>query len=138
MTSDRDRARTAEETSAGERPDDELLEEDSDNTGQFTIDYTPPAWYSGGGAATGGAAAPAQPAPEAPTPEPSAPEPQPAAMPEPPVPGSGDVVSGETTRFGGAARADGPRAAPPAPPPAAPPTPAPLHSPSPAPPAGSF
>ncbi|WP_326596240.1 SCO5717 family growth-regulating ATPase [Streptomyces sp. NBC_01803] len=124
MNSDRDRVRTAEETSADERPDDELLEEDSESTGQFTIDYTPPAWYSGGGAATGDDTA--------------APAPQPAAAPEPPSAGPppagpGDVVSGETMKFSGppqagpaapaapAAPADAPRATPTPPPPPSPP-----------------
>ncbi|MGK5530048.1 SCO5717 family growth-regulating ATPase [Streptomyces sp. URMC 129] len=125
MNSDRDRVRTAEETSADERPDDELLEEDSESTGQFTIDYTPPAWYSGGGAATDAA----------PAPEPAAPAP-PSAVPPPP--GPGDVVSGATMRFGGPATgrapadaepapaapaAEGAQAAPTPPPPSAPPAP---------------
>ncbi|MDB1089715.1 SCO5717 family growth-regulating ATPase [Streptomyces sp. ACA25] len=52
MNSERDEMRTAEGISGDERPDergdDEFLEEEPESTGQFTIDYTPPAWYSGG------------------------------------------------------------------------------------------
>ncbi|UED86938.1 SCO5717 family growth-regulating ATPase [Streptomyces profundus] len=58
MNSDRDQVRKpGEETSGAEQPDDELLEEESEHTGQFTIDYTPPAWYAGGGASQGNAGA---------------------------------------------------------------------------------
>ncbi|GAA1934441.1 hypothetical protein GCM10009716_46860 [Streptomyces sodiiphilus] len=55
MNSDRDGIRTAEEFSGDERPGDELLDEEPESTGQFTIDYTPPAWYSGGAAQGPGA-----------------------------------------------------------------------------------
>ncbi|MFD7508845.1 SCO5717 family growth-regulating ATPase, partial [Streptomyces sp. NPDC059853] len=53
MNTDRDKVRTGEDSSVpDERPDEELLEEETETTGQFTIDYTPPAWYSGGAAAS--------------------------------------------------------------------------------------
>jgi MinD-like ATPase involved in chromosome partitioning or flagellar assembly len=74
VNSDRDGVRTAGEVSGGERHDDGLLEEERENTGQFTIDRSQPAWYSGGDPgedrpAEGGAqepndAAPADAAPE--------------------------------------------------------------------------
>ncbi|WP_240796519.1 SCO5717 family growth-regulating ATPase [Streptomyces sp. RFCAC02] len=94
MSSDRDRDRPGEEISADERPDDELLDEESETTGQFTIDYTPPAWYSGGastppagdaGAAGAGAQPPVSAAPPAGPPAfPSSPPPA-ASAPEPPA-----------------------------------------------------
>jgi MinD-like ATPase involved in chromosome partitioning or flagellar assembly len=48
VNSDRDGVRTAGETSRDERPEDGPLDEERENTGQFTIDYSQPAWYSGG------------------------------------------------------------------------------------------
>ncbi|MFI7278217.1 SCO5717 family growth-regulating ATPase [Streptomyces sp. NPDC049879] len=111
MSSDRDRVRPAEDTSADERPDDDLLEEESETTGQFTIDYTPPAWYSGGAAATppegaaqgaaGGAQPPSAPPPQAGPPgfpPPPAPAPGPHATP-PPAQDGGEEPDGRTMKF---------------------------------------
>ncbi|WP_049580266.1 SCO5717 family growth-regulating ATPase, partial [Streptomyces sp. SBT349] len=105
MNSDRDGVRTAGETAGDERSDDGLLtEEESENTGQFTVDYTPPAWYSGG-AGPEAAASPDQPEDAAP----------------------GDVVSGDTMQISPAAvrRAAGRSEADPEPDPAPEPGPAP-------------
>src|SRR5690606_30021367 len=79
VNSDQDRFRTEEDTSGARRPDDELLDEEPESpetTGQFTIDYTPPAWYSGG--APQPPQAPPSVPPQAP---PSSPAPGPAAPP---------------------------------------------------------
>nr|WP_225846586.1 SCO5717 family growth-regulating ATPase [Streptomyces sp. HPF1205] len=66
-----------------------------DHTGEFTIDYTPPAWYMGGASASASsltreesappAPAPPAPPPPAPMPVPQAPVP-PAPMPQAPAP----------------------------------------------------
>ncbi|MFI9464955.1 SCO5717 family growth-regulating ATPase [Streptomyces xiamenensis] len=86
MNTDRDKVRTGEENSSpDERPDDELLDEEPENTGQFTIDYTPPAWYSGG-APGGGAATPPPPPVSSVPPAPPAPAAPPAAVPPPAAP----------------------------------------------------
>ncbi|SOD64662.1 MinD-like ATPase involved in chromosome partitioning or flagellar assembly [Streptomyces zhaozhouensis] len=134
MTSDRDQVRTTGEADSGaEQPDDELLEEESEHTGQFTIDYTPPAWYAGGGAGGGaesrekadasGPAAPVAPADSGgaspfPGPPPVA-RPEPAASPsdasgsaasrparegdEDAKSDDGDLVSGATMQISAAA-----------------------------------
>ncbi|ONK10829.1 SCO5717 family growth-regulating ATPase [Streptomyces sp. MP131-18] len=86
MSSDRDKVRTAEEISADEHPDAELQEEESESTGQFTIDYTPPAWYSGGGGSAADQQPPAVPPRDTPRAEPG------DAAP-------GDVVSGDTMQI---------------------------------------
>ncbi|MGK5497452.1 SCO5717 family growth-regulating ATPase, partial [Streptomyces sp. URMC 125] len=41
MSSDRDEIRVD-----GIAPGDDLPEDDTETTGEFTIDYTPPAWYT--------------------------------------------------------------------------------------------
>ncbi|WP_062206087.1 SCO5717 family growth-regulating ATPase [Streptomyces sp. NBRC 109706] len=142
MNSDRDQVRKpGEETPGAEQPDDELLEEESEHTGQFTIDYTPPAWYAGGGASQGNAGARAgdASAPDAgaggssPAPAASAGGPEPVGSPAfpgpPPAPaapatarseepadeGAEDVESGATMQISAAAirKALGDSASPP-------------------------
>ncbi|WP_340557381.1 SCO5717 family growth-regulating ATPase [Streptomyces sp. GSL17-111] len=61
MSSDRDEIR-GDGITPGDEPESDL-----ENTGEFTIDYTPPAWYtqnSGAATPSAGPAAPAPPAPE--------------------------------------------------------------------------
>ncbi|MFG2738174.1 SCO5717 family growth-regulating ATPase [Streptomyces harbinensis] len=89
MNTDRDKVRTGEDSSVpDERPDEELLEEETETTGQFTIDYTPPAWYSGGAAASVPSAPPVG---GPPVPPPAAPPAPPQdAVPPPAAPPAGD------------------------------------------------
>ncbi|MGP4112470.1 SCO5717 family growth-regulating ATPase [Streptomyces sp. 4N509B] len=47
MNSDRDGVRTVGQAAGDERPEDELLDEERETTGQFTVDHSQPAWYSG-------------------------------------------------------------------------------------------
>ncbi len=121
MSTDRDDSRAGGD---GARPTD------ADYTGEFSIDYTPPAWYMSGDSASAPAAAPEQPAtapepppaaPAAPAPTqdtpvqpappdysapPPAPEaaPAPEALPEPAAPGAstGALESNSTMRFSAA------------------------------------
>ncbi|MGW1269371.1 SCO5717 family growth-regulating ATPase, partial [Streptomyces sp. NPDC002491] len=75
MSSDRDGIRGGWATPGDDQPDAESAVE---ATGEFTIDYAPPAWYTqnaGGGSAPG-----ATPAPGTPT--------APPAPPAPPAPGA--------------------------------------------------
>ncbi|WP_063728409.1 SCO5717 family growth-regulating ATPase [Streptomyces sp. RTd22] len=69
MSSDRDEIRTG-----GTTPGDDRSDAETEHTGEFTIDYTPPAWYTqnaspsappaaGAGADTGGGATPPPPPP---------------------------------------------------------------------------
>lgn len=77
MSRDRDEIRAD-----GTVPDDERG--DADLTGEFSIDFTPPAWYlQDGGGDTGSQPVPASP-PVAPTAPPPAPEPAPDAAAAPP------------------------------------------------------
>ncbi|MFF4410453.1 SCO5717 family growth-regulating ATPase [Streptomyces sp. NPDC001404] len=105
MSSDRDEIRAAGTTAgeglpgAGHDPEHEL---EPEHTGEFTIDYTPPAWYTqspaGGPASAGGpapAAPPAPAVPAAPTP-PAAP-----TAPTAPVAEGGAGQSPSTMRFPG-------------------------------------
>ncbi|WP_031508366.1 SCO5717 family growth-regulating ATPase [Streptomyces megasporus] len=117
MNSDRDEIRVD-----GIAPGDDLPEDDTETTGEFTIDYTPPAWYtrnadsaaqssqsstaaSGtpGGADTGAGAAPPAfpppPPPPVPTPSPEAPTGDDRGEQA----GGGDLDSGATMRFSAAA-----------------------------------
>lgn len=129
MNGDRDEMR-----GSWDKPVDESTDaEPAEMTGEFTIDYTPPAWYtqntpgdSSGGAGTHLAppppptgapvSAPGLPAgggfepgwtPAPPTPAPPAPAPGPPVPPVQPAAadpfGSGDVESGATMRFSSAA-----------------------------------
>lgn len=114
MNSDRDRVRTADDTSADEHPDDklpdvELPDEELEHTGQFTIDYTPPAWYAGGagGAVTGAASLPQPAASQSPAP-PAAPRPAAEPLEAPPVPPAPGAPAG-----GGSVPAFTPPARPP-------------------------
>ncbi|SEC36317.1 MinD-like ATPase involved in chromosome partitioning or flagellar assembly [Streptomyces sp. 2131.1] len=108
MNGDRDEMR-----GAWDRPVDESSDaEPADSTGEFTIDYTPPAWYtqnSPGDSSEGAGAPPVSPPP--PSGEPL-PVPPPAAhrgfdpdwTPAPPEPSDrGDLESGATMRFSAAA-----------------------------------
>ncbi|MFE6763808.1 SCO5717 family growth-regulating ATPase [Streptomyces sp. NPDC057689] len=108
MNGDRDEMR-----GAWDRPVDESSDaEPADSTGEFTIDYTPPAWYTQnapGDSSEGAGAPPVSPPP--PSGEPL-PVPPPAAhrgfdpdwTPAPPEPSdSGDLESGATMRFSAAA-----------------------------------
>ncbi|MEE1941783.1 SCO5717 family growth-regulating ATPase [Streptomyces sp. TRM 70361] len=125
MNSDRDEVRVD-----GIPPGDDLPEDELDATGEFTIDYTPPAWYTrnaepaaqppttAGGADTGtGAGAPPAFPPSVPAPAPAPDAPSAGGRSEHGGPhgeretrndqedqsGSGDVVSGATMRFSAAA-----------------------------------
>ncbi|MEU4891886.1 SCO5717 family growth-regulating ATPase [Streptomyces sp. NPDC044780] len=113
MSSDRDEIRTG-----GNTPGDDRSDAETEHTGEFTIDYTPPAWYtqnassssspastgpasaggSGGIGAGAGAGAPIPPPPPptgAPVSVPGAPEPSgfPSAWPTPAAAPSADVAS---------------------------------------------
>ncbi|PJE99224.1 topoisomerase II [Streptomyces carminius] len=124
MNSDRDEVRVD-----GIPPGDDLPEDELDATGEFTIDYTPPAWYTrnsepaaqppatagGADAGTGAGAPPAfPPSVPAPAPAPDAPSVGGRSGPggsggqdtrndQEEQSGSGDVVSGATMRFSAAA-----------------------------------
>ncbi|KNE79868.1 hypothetical protein ADZ36_25315, partial [Streptomyces fradiae] len=84
MSSDRDEIR-AGGTTPGEDPSD--AEHEHEQTGEFTIDYTPPTWYTQN---TPGAPAAGDGAPEAAGPPPGTaapPPPPPAGTPAAGVPG---------------------------------------------------
>jgi len=113
VNSDRDEIRVD-----GIAPGDDLPEEDdTDATGEFTIDYTPPAWYTrnadpaaqspaGTGGTSGGAdagAPPAFPAPAPGTPAGGGQDGQDARDGQEERPGAGDLVSGATMRISAAA-----------------------------------
>ncbi|MCZ0986607.1 SCO5717 family growth-regulating ATPase [Streptomyces diastatochromogenes] len=88
MNSDRDGIRGGWDT-----PDDDQTDAESgiEMTGEFTIDYAPPAWYTqnaSGGASGTPAAAPVPPPPATPATPPPPPVGQPFAVPDVP-PGSG-------------------------------------------------
>ncbi|MER8046330.1 SCO5717 family growth-regulating ATPase [Streptomyces sp. NPDC094032] len=107
MNGDRD------EMNGGWNPpvDDQSDADAAEMTGEFTIDYTPPAWYTqnASGASTGGAPTPPPPtgAPVAVPGLPAAGGFEPTWTPTPPPPpvafGGGDVESGATMRFSPAA-----------------------------------
>ncbi|GLV79837.1 SCO5717 family growth-regulating ATPase [Streptomyces hygroscopicus] len=109
MSSDRDEIRTG-----GTTPGDDRSDAETEHTGEFTIDYTPPAWYtqnassssspastaptstggSGGFGASAGAGAPPPPPTGAPVAVPGAPEPQGFPSAWPPAAGSSaDIAS---------------------------------------------
>ncbi|MFD9821904.1 SCO5717 family growth-regulating ATPase, partial [Streptomyces violascens] len=84
MNSDQDQFRTG-----GNARDENRSDADPETTGEFTIDYTPPAWYTQGAQDTPAAPAPAPPAPPVPAPGeqsggPGVPLPPPPAPPGPP------------------------------------------------------
>lgn len=98
MSSDRDEIRTG-----GTTPGDDRSDAETEHTGEFTIDYTPPAWYTqnaapsapaaGAGADTGAGATPPPPPTGRPVPVPPGPDgsqgawtPPPAAPPAEPAP----------------------------------------------------
>ncbi|MCQ4043670.1 SCO5717 family growth-regulating ATPase [Streptantibioticus rubrisoli] len=73
---------------------------DADHTGEFTIDYTPPAWYMTNSEESGSAATSAAPEPPAPQPPVAAPEMAPPSAPTPApqsVPGHGAEGPGWST-----------------------------------------
>ncbi|WP_406342166.1 SCO5717 family growth-regulating ATPase [Streptomyces sp. NBC_00648] len=119
MNSDQDQFRTG-----GNARDENRSDADPEPTGEFTIDYTPPAWYTQNAAPSADAATPPPPPPAGPpvavpglpssggfqpnwttTPPPPGPAPVPAQTPSPegaaePQPfGGGDIESGATMRF---------------------------------------
>ncbi|PZT77028.1 MULTISPECIES: SCO5717 family growth-regulating ATPase [unclassified Streptomyces] len=105
MNGDRDEMR-----GGWDKPVDESSDaEPADSTGEFTIDYTPPAWYTQNapGDSSNGAGSP--PAPPSGEPVPLPPPPahrgfDPDRAPAPPEPAdSGDLESGATMRFSAAA-----------------------------------
>ncbi|MGW1197476.1 SCO5717 family growth-regulating ATPase [Streptomyces sp. NPDC002536] len=108
MSSDRDEIRAAGTTAgeglpgAGHDPEHEL---EPEHTGEFTIDYTPPAWYTqspaGGPAKAGGPAPVAPPAPATPVAPTTPTAPAAPAAPTAPVAEGGAGQSPSTMRFPG-------------------------------------
>ncbi|MFF5334843.1 SCO5717 family growth-regulating ATPase [Streptomyces sp. NPDC013181] len=107
MNGDRDEMR-----GGWDKPVDESSDaEPADATGEFTIDYTPPAWYTRNapGDASNGAGSPLAPPPPSGEPVPLPPPPahrgfDPDRTPAAPEPAdSGDLESGATMRFSAAA-----------------------------------
>ncbi|MFI1172944.1 SCO5717 family growth-regulating ATPase [Streptomyces melanogenes] len=113
MNSDQDQFRTG-----GNARDENRSDADPEPTGEFTIDYTPPAWYTQNAAPSADAATPPPPPPAGPpvavpglpssggfqpnwttTPAPPGPAPAEDAPAEARPFGGGDVESGATMRF---------------------------------------
>ncbi|MFF9410653.1 SCO5717 family growth-regulating ATPase [Streptomyces anandii] len=104
MNSDRDGIRGG----WGATPGDDQSDAESavEATGEFTIDYAPPAWYTQNASGTAGETAPAPAAPATPPPPPQQPAwtpAAPAAPPEAEEAPNGDLVSGATMRISAAA-----------------------------------
>ncbi|MGW6401022.1 SCO5717 family growth-regulating ATPase [Streptomyces sp. NPDC055134] len=120
MNSDRDEIRGGWDTPVDDHSDAESATE---TTGEFTIDYAPPAWYTQNASSSTGetpSATPATPPPPAPPTPAPAPAPAPVAPQAPPAPytpytpaasaaapdsgsGNGDLESGATMKFSAAA-----------------------------------
>ncbi|WP_406506271.1 SCO5717 family growth-regulating ATPase [Streptomyces sp. NBC_00212] len=120
MNSDQDQFRTG-----GNARDENRSDADPETTGEFTIDYTPPAWYTQGAQDT--PAAPAPTSPPAPAPEQSGGTGVP--LPPPPPPHSQPLNVPGLPQAGGFQ----PNWSPTPPPPGPAPTPAPSASPTPPP-----
>ncbi|MFD7700981.1 SCO5717 family growth-regulating ATPase [Streptomyces caelestis] len=87
MSSDRDGTRGGWATPGDDQPDAESAIE---TTGEFTIDYAPPAWYTqnASGSSDSGASSASSPSGSSPSPPASAPSPD-GPVPPPPAPASG-------------------------------------------------